>query len=156
MSMLFAAFISNAAGSSDTITLSGTSGSPNVATDIEFSPTDALASWSFLSDGTVDKVTGGQFQAGTEWNDAQPTPSATYYIRAQLDADDAPDTGPTLGSWHALSTTRTWEWIETRNTNGPTRTSAGTLQIDIATDSGGTNIVATGYYRGLAEVQSLA
>lgn len=139
---------------SDTITLSGTSGSPNARTASETSPTDSYMEWSFETDGTVDtnrSDTGStQFQTGVEWNASQPTPTATYYIKATLSAGTTPTSGSTMTTWLALTTRRWWRWTETRN---GFYTTTGTLKIEIATDSGGTNIVATGYYRGTAAVE---
>lgn len=138
----------------DTITLSGTSGSPNARTASELSIDDAYMEWSFETDGTVDinrSDTGNsQFQAGVEWNASQPTPTATYYIKATLDSGTIPTSGSTMTTWLALSSRRWWRWTETRN---GFYTTTGTLKIEIATDSGGTNIVATGYYRGTAAVE---
>lgn len=145
-----------AAGGGEVITLSGTSGSPNVSSDLENSPTNALAGWRFQTNGTVYRVvsdTYTQFQDGTEWNDGQDSPAGDFWIRATLSSGDAPTSGPTLGSWHKVSgsgsTNRTWEWEETFNGDAST---AGTLQIDISSESDGTPIEDTGYYRGNATV----
>lgn len=143
--------------SGETYTLSGTSGSPNIAANTETSPTNSLVSWIFNTDGTVDKDEGGtvtQFQAGTEWSDAQPTPGADMWLRATLDSGDTTTAGDTLGVWLKVagsgSANRTFTWEET--TDGFANT-IGTIQAELATDSGGTNIVATGYYRGTASVE---
>ena len=81
-----------------------------------------------------------------EWYAAQTTPGVTYYGKATLDSGD-PATLNNLSSWVALNSTRTLEW----NQSG-VGTLDGTYKIEIATDAAGNNIVATGYYRGLAEV----
>lgn len=139
-------------------TLSGTTGTPNIASDAQTSPTNAQAGWTFRTDGTVDEEEGAanftQFQDGVEWTDEQDTPTVDIWIRAQNDAGDNPTTGPSLNTWHVLQGSgeadRQWRWIEI--TDGFASTS-GTLQIDISTDSGGSTIVATGYYRGVASTE---
>lgn len=131
----------------DVVTLSGSSGTPNVSSVITVFPTDATAGWRFRNDGSVERLvvsTWTDFNDSTEWV-IPHAHAGSYWIRATLDADSAPSAGPALGSWHALTTTRTWTWTETDS-----GTFAGTLKIEIATDSGGSTIVATGYYRGSA------
>ena len=142
--------------STATYSLSGTSGTPNIASDTETSPTDCTVYWEFQSNGTVWKLedTGSQLNDGVEFTDEQDSPTENLWIRATLDAGDAPTAGPALTTWHQVTgaggTSRRWTWTET--TDG-FATTIGTLQIDIATDSGGSNIVATGYYRGSASVE---
>ena len=135
----------------ETITLSGTTGSPNdQPSSTQSSPQDAEAGWTFASDGTVSyyEIIAGNttFQSGVEW--CNQTPGQTYYIRATSYSGDAPDTGPAMFTWNALTTTRTWTWQVT----GASGTSTGVIKVDISTDSGGDVIVATGYYSGYAEV----
>lgn len=127
------------------ITLSGSSGTPNSATCVQPSGT-ARAGWRFQTDGSLDRNNCAVYSTfGNEWSNKNPP--GTYYIRGQLDSGSNPTSGPTLGNWHVLTTEREWEW-----TQSSTGSNTGTLQIDIATDSGGTNIVATGYYEGDAEI----
>ena len=139
-------------GGGPVYTLSGL----NVASHSQGSPDDATAGWTFNTDGTIDKVqsTTTQFQTGVEWTDEQPSPSEDIWIRATNLAGDNPSSGPSLGTWHKLAgsgaANRTWLWIET--TNGFAST-AGSLTIDLSTDSGGVTIVATGSYRGVASVE---
>ena len=150
-----AGLTSGAAGS--VYKLSGTSGSPNSAVDVKTTPTDTTVSWIFNTDGTVDKkeaASTSQFQTGVEWDSDQPTPCVDNWLRATVDVGDTPSVG-TIGSWSKVagagSSIQTYTWAET--TNGAAD-QTGTLKIEIATDSGGTNIVATGYYRGTAQVLS--
>lgn len=145
------------AGPGIVYTLSGTTGSPNVASHATTSPADAEAGWIFNIDGTVDRDDNGsvaQWQDGVEWTDEQDTPTVDMWIRATNDAGDNPSSGPALATWHKLQGTseavRTWLWEET--TNGFAST-AGTIKVEISTDSGGVTIVATGYYRGVASVE---
>lgn len=137
-----------ASGVIETVTLSGTTGTPNTTLTVKLSPTDATAGWDFNSDGTVDnEATAGisQFNGGVEWIDLSPTGS--YWIRATLNAGNAPDSG-TLGTWLALTISRSWRWTITG-----TGTTSGSVKIEIATDSGGSTIVATGYYGATATVE---
>jgi len=135
------------------VILSGISASPNIDSDFEIDPGIANAGWSFQSNGDLVKISGNAYNE-PEWY-GQPgetthsTPDQTYYIRATNHADSDPDSGPALNTWHSLASTRSWLWQA-----GPGFDfSRGTLKIEIATDSGGTNIIATGYYRGNAETE---
>ena len=141
---------------SETITLSGTSGAPNVSTDTEDTPTNAVAGWRFYANGDVRRVVNSTytlFNSGTEWSNVDP--ANNYWLRATLDSGNAPNSGTGgTGTWQVLagpgeSTLISYEWLEDSDPFAEANT-AGTLKIEIATDSGGSNIVATGYYRGTA------
>jgi hypothetical protein len=125
------------------VALSGTSGSPKVDTDTEPSPTTATAGWQFKSDGTLIKYSGASYTAD-EWWTGGGAPDQTYYIRATYNAGDANDTG-TLGSWLALSANKTWTWTQSAGTK------SGSLKIEIAGNSDGSDLRDTGYYGGTAE-----
>lgn len=148
----FSSVISAAApAAAEVITLSGTTGSPNANSTIKLDPTDADCSWIFNTDGTIDKVstTGtAQFQAGVEWCSDSP-PTGSYWLRATSYSGSSPTTG-TLGSWLALTSTRTFQWYQ----SVVGTTGVGVIKVEIATDSGGSTIVATGYYQGNATVTS--
>lgn len=134
-----------------TVILTGTTGTPNVDNSVGVGDPQN-AGWSFLSTGDLTKVSGSAWAQpewyGEEGETTHLTPDQTYYIRATLDADDTPTTGPTLGTWHSLATTRTWTWTQT----GGLGSYRGTLKIEISSDASGTPIVDTGYYRGYAEI----
>jgi len=128
----------------ETASLSGTSAFPNKAFGLT-PGTDIVIGWEFRTDGTVHKigaVTGdAQFQAGTQW--LNTSPGSTYYIRFTTNSGTAPSASysDTLNTWHALTSLREVKW------NVPSWTfGSGSVKVEIATDSGGSNIVATGYY----------
>ena len=131
-----------------TVSLSGTAGTPNVSNVDTVSPTNAVAGWKFLTNGTIQRLgTFGwtTFASGVEWIDA--TPPATYYIRASNSSGEDPDSGPALDTWHSLASEREWTWTDT--TAGAAG-EQGTLKIEIATTASPPDIVATGYYKGFA------
>ena len=139
----------------EVITLSGSSGSPNTSTDTEQSPTNALSGWRFYATGRVMRVvsdTYTNFNLNTEWSSFYPDVTKDYWLRATTDSGDAPNLGSALSTWHVLqgageATYRNFEWLE--DSDPPTEaTTSGTIKVEIATDSGGSNIVATGYYKG--------
>jgi hypothetical protein len=128
----------------DVVTLSGTSGSPNYATD---TASVALAGWRFNSDGTVDKMEGGsafQFNSTTEWVIPNVYGNGPYWIRYTEDSGATANwiSNSAKNTWLALTSDRIWQWTS----NIGIRTGAG--KVEIAKDSGGSNIVATGYYGG--------
>jgi len=138
----------------EVVTLSGTTGSPIFTSEFDLSPGQALAEWQFLSDGRVFRnfhnKSSTQYSAGVQWVNTQQSPFGDYWIRATANADDLPDTGYALGTWWALTTTRYWGW---EVTGSGFQHSSGSVKVEIATDSGGTNIVATGYYGGTADME---
>jgi hypothetical protein len=125
--------------------LSGTTGSPNTVTT-----SDTAANWSgwrFSAAGNVFKNETGSFTAfnfGTEY--ANTTPPATW-IRITANAGDNPSTGISLGVWLEINVDRDFIW--NRSTLGNT---AGSVKVEISSDSGGSTILATGYYGGDATV----
>lgn len=133
----------------DVITLSGTTGTPTYGVAIAIAPDDADMYWSVHSNGKLGKhgFTGEIYLGGGEWCQNNP-PIGSYWVRATVYAGTTPTSG-TIGSWLALTSTRTWSWL--RSAVG---TTSGTLKIEIATDSGGSTIVATGYYQGDATVEA--
>ena len=137
----------------DTITLSGSSGTPNEVVANEVDPDTAGAGWVFNSDGTVDEEDGvlTQFQPGTEWSSKQPSPPATLYIRATPDTGSVPTVAASaaVNTWLALSTNRAWIWEQ--DVPG---TYQGSVKVEIAWDAAGSNIAATGYYKGRAVVSA--
>jgi hypothetical protein len=89
------------------------------------------------SDGTV-LVTGDNSGTLANYNWITPTTgSTTYYVRATLDSGTF--NSGTTGSWLALTSNRSWlVRVFTLSSRSTTAT------FEIATDSGGTNVVATG------------
>ena len=135
------------------VVLSGTSGVPNVSQDSGITdPSGAVVSagWRFLNTGGVNRKVAGAWvtwsPAPAEWHRA---PGVDYWIRFTLDSGSSPDTG-TFGTWQKLHGTSSAdrEFSETE-TAGPfgSYIRSGTVKVEIATDAGGTNIVATGYYK---------
>lgn len=145
------------------VTLSGTSGSPNISTDKEDSPTNALAGWRFYATGRIMRVvsdTYTNFNLNTEWIDSYPTPSGDYWLRAANQAGDNPTSGSTLDTWLKLAgsgapTYLYWEWVEDSDPPGSAQT-AGTLKIEISSEVDGTPLLDTGYYRGQASQNGTA
>lgn len=98
---------------------------------------EAAAGYKVKSDGTVEAGTSGdstsptysQFFADTDWIRPEENASDAYEVRATLDSGDSPTSGSAVGSWLALSSTRTWE--VSRTTNGTT-TSNLTIEIRAA------------------------
>jgi len=149
MGLLLGGHIYHVVSSAGTVSLSGTSGSPNLSTDIEDTPTNALAGWRFVNDGKVQRIVSdswADFQAGVEWIDIY---DANNWIRATLSSGDSPSTGPSLNTWHQLDVLRQWEWIEGSDPGGQATTS-GTIKVEISSSGSGTPILATGYYKGTA------
>ena len=139
----------------EVITLSGTTGSPISYTDVGEDPGNASVTWIFETDGEVQVLrlieSDFQYATGVQWSDWQPTPGQDYWIRATNNAGSNPTGGSGLGTWLKVagsgSSNRSWVWF--RATVG---TTTGSIKVEIATDSGGTDIVATGYYEGAAQV----
>lgn len=139
----------------ETITLTGTSGSPTYV-DIITSDNDfARQGLIFLSSGTIQKPAGLGGVTNTNFSSwCNTTPSQTYYIRCTyVSGDEAPDSVTSLNTWHALSSTRTFVHTDLRETISY-GTETMVFKIEIASDQFGTNILDTGYYE--AEFTGLA
>ena len=119
---------------------------------------DCIFGMRFRADGNIEKYTNGTAQGQTgywtystsKWNNI--TPSQTYYIRASNDNGNLtfPTTlstsySDTLNTWLALSSSRQFRY-EVAGPRNQVGTLEGLMKIEIASDSGGSNIVATGYY----------
>jgi len=104
------------------------------------------------SDGTVDQRSDNnvsdnivQIDSATDWVIPNSISATTHYVRATQNSQTGGGTlSGTLNTWLALSTDRFWT-IERAAVAG-TGSSIWSLDIEIATDSGGTNVVATGTY----------
>lgn len=144
-------------GGDETVTLSGTSGSPNTSTDTEDTPTNALAGWRFYATGRIMRIvsdTYTNFNLNTEWIDSYPSPVGDYWLEATNFSGDNPNLGSALNTWHVLAgageaTFRNFEWLENSDPLNEA-TTAGTLQVEISDESDGTPVLDTGFYRGTA------
>ena len=58
-----------------------------------------------------------------------------------------PNSGDALNTWHALSSDRKVTWKDNFGAEGVYGSRFTQIKAEIATDSGGSNIIATGYYR---------
>lgn len=138
-------------GISEVVTLSGTSGSPNVSVETRPESQTAVASWDFRTDGSIFYRASQSLVEWTNTDEWLPTaPTKTYYLEAVVDSGDAPTTGTVgAGVWQSLAIQRLWTW-EVSGTTGATY--EGTIRIRISDQSDGSNILATGYYRGSANI----
>lgn len=137
--------------SAGAVNLSGVDGSPILDSDGIGDPTEA--GWVFATSGVLSKKSGLAYNpAPGEWFAPSGSLAGTYYIKATQTGVTTPGDAPSAGSdsldsWLSLAFERQWFWTQSGAGN-----TAGTVKVDIATDSGGSNIVATGYYRGSATV----
>ena len=142
---------------SESVTLHGTSSSPENSFITSMPPTaDCIYGYQFTSDGNIKRYTNGSVFGNTglwtwstsKWNNI--TPSQTYYIRfTNHDTSNGPGLDSSqsapLNTWNALTSSRyaRYDVAGPRNTV-PTFNSV--FKVEIASDSNGSNIVATGYY----------
>lgn len=136
------------------VTLTGSSVSPNNYTVNETDPANAEAGLRLLRDGSLQRVVSGSWTDWftTEWGDPEGTTVGDdYWVQATLVSGDTPtQTNAGFGSWLQLNATHEWSHLQSVvGQDGPTK-----IKIEIATDSGGSNIVATGYYQFTAIVES--
>lgn len=128
--------------------LVGTSGVPIMATDFQTAPNDAQAGWVFNTDGTLDKVgLGAGFYAN--FSNKAPSPIADLWVRSSANAGSRPTSGSALDTWLQVvgGLLRAFYWDEGFGSY------TGSEKFELATDSGGVTIVATGYYGGTATVE---
>lgn len=109
-------------------------------------PSTVTATITFNADGTISGTTAGFASHTFADNWYKPTTSSignSYWIRATVATGTnltSPSSG-TTGTWLQLSSARAWSNTISSVTNKQTR-----LNIDIASDSLGSNIVASGIY----------
>lgn len=139
------------AAPSETITLSGTSGTPILVGLIVSDSNYARVGLTFYTDGSITEASGAGGNGNSAFgNWCNVTPSQTYYIRCtQISTSagsfgSAGDVSP-LNTWLALSSGRSFYVIDTRDTLVYANENT-VVKIEIASDSGGSNILATGYY----------
>jgi hypothetical protein len=108
--------------------------------DGSLAPADSFAGVQYTSAGDIYKCEGNTLTyTDTTMNWLLVGSAADYWIRATY-TGDAPNGGSAVNSWLQLSTTRSWSVGVTGNQG----LLSSTLTISIATDSGGSNIIATG------------
>lgn len=66
---------------------------------------------------------------------------SSYWARMDLNSGTGPTSGPSLSTWHSLSSFLNWEW--SRATVGIT---AANVTLRIASDAAGSTVVATATY----------
>lgn len=98
----------------------------------------SVATIKFETDGVINmqRINGGDTTSA--WG--SPTTAgegANYWVRATLNSGTTP-AGPALGTWHQLSSQRAWSL-----TRGSSGLVACQLTVQIASDSGGSNILST-------------
>lgn len=147
-------FDAQASQPTETVGLSGTTSTPITFFDSGSGAQDLVMGWRFGSDGNIYKyesiynVGGGglYLYSSTQWNNI--TPSTTYYIRVtnfggtkNLSVSDS----DTLNSWIALSSNRDFRVRDSRDVTSYADENM-VMKVEIASDSGGSNILDTGYY----------
>lgn len=138
----------------ESVSLSGTTTTPITFFDQGSGIQDLVMGWRFGSDGNIYKYesiynvggAGLYLYSSTQWNNI--TPSQTYYIRVSnfsgsktLSVSDS----DTLNSWIALSSNRDFRVRDSRDIETYAQENV-VMKVEIASDSGGSNILDTGYY----------
>lgn len=120
-----------------------------LVSSLTLSPANANATLNFNSDGTVSSSHNGSgLDVSHNWHlNPAGGVGTNFWVRATVSAGTTPTSG-TVDSWLQLSSNRSWANADAV-ANGLSVTS--TLTIEIATDSGGSNIVTSGSYTVVAE-----
>jgi len=144
----------------ETVSLEGTTSTPITFQDMSAGIDDLVMGWTFDLNGNIYKYenvynvggNGTYLYSTSTWLNVTPG-QTEYWIRVTNYSGNnlsTTDSDP-LNSWISLSTfptsytTRTFRYRDSRDitTYGNER---GTMKVEIASDSGGSNILATGYY----------
>ena len=135
----------------ETVSLEGTSGSPEASGSFPFADGSLDLGWRFSTNGTVedyDSDNSPQYSSTghADWINTS-SPSQTYYIRGTVASQSGSqaNAGSTLNTWLGLNSNRSFRFTDNR-ASGSYATASLTYKIEIASDSGGSTIVATGYY----------
>ena len=123
------------------------------------SPGPILTGFRFNTDGTVDQHTDDnttdmyvQVDAATDWIIPNSAATTSHWIQVQQNSQTGGGTlsGSVGTSWVQMSSSLEWS-IERQAVSG-VGTSFWSLAVAIATDSGGSNIVASGTYTLTSEI----
>lgn len=140
----------------EVVSLEGSIVAPESNADYPLSDGSMQSGWRFQSNGTVSDYNNDRFPTDatgghTPWVNQSP-PTGSYWIRASIQSQSDPasqsfaSSPSALNTWLATTSTRTFLFTDNRGAASYAGASV-ILKIEIATDSGGSNIVATGYYR---------
>lgn len=140
----------------ETVSLEGTTGTPEDNSSLPLSDGSLQLGWKFATNGDIadydnDGSPTDQNSGHVPWVNNSP-PSGSYWIRASVHSQTDPgsqsfnNSPSAMNTWLALSSLRSFLFEDNRGTATYAQANV-VLKIEIATDSGGTNIVATGYYR---------
>ena len=165
---LMPSFIKSGASNPVSWLLTGSTGTPNLTTSDTTSPEDAIVTyWLSGNSTTSSKLVGAMNKDGygsstsavyTQYTDEfvmpRSHPWGTVYVRLTANAGAAVSSSSHVvdgATWHALLRGTddihfTWQFT------GANGNIDGSVKVEIASDSGGTDIIATGYYRGSATV----
>lgn len=105
--------------------------------DFATAPDDAIANLTFNSDGTCSVSAGVSPSSPANWKTGGGA-GENYWVRWTI-VSGTLSTG-TAGVWHSLTSNVTFG----RNRTGPAGETSASGTVEIATDSGGINIIATG------------
>lgn len=144
------------------VTLSGTSGSPVTY----FDSTNGFGAFSTANFGIVLQSDGDlvRFSVQTSQPDTAEwfngTVSGSYWVRVNVDAFTNSSYGTTsaaglsTNTWYALTSDRSWYRSLQATGSIGIGTSTVTYKVEISTNSSGTNIIETGYYRCRGTVEN--
>lgn len=138
----------------EVVSLEGTQVSPELDGTNPITNGNINIGWRFNADGTIEdynSALGGYDSSGhLPWVNSSPSPSGSYWIRFTLDYDDSNATldSGTMNTWLSLASNQEFQYNDSTAT-GTYGSVAIRHKVEIATDSGGSNIVATGYYQNL-------
>ena len=147
---------------SEVVSLEGTAAVPETNGAPPLSDGSVSVGWAFIGNGAISNA--GQVQdfnvdrtpqytstGHAVWH--TPTTTTQYYFRFSIYDQSDPGSqtfsaAPTLNTWVAMPTGTSLQPFVTDNRTANSYGAAHvTWKVEIATDSGGTNIIATGYYR---------
>ena len=142
----------------ETVSLEGSIASPEINSSLPLTDGSLQLGWKFNINGDIadydnDRGITDVTTGHVPWVNTNPNnPSSSYWIRAAIQSQSNPGSqsfaaSPSaLNTWLALTSVRSFLFTDNRGTNSYGNANV-VLKIEIASDSGGSNILATGYYR---------
>lgn len=149
----------------DVLNLSGTEGTPKSVSKTSVNPSSSVQAGWLVAANTISllSIEKGEIQAAgwllwdtpsyasdnssTDWVIPHDF-DATYYVRATLVAGSNPLMSSGMDVWLSLvpeGANREWRWLQ--SVEGEI---TGTIKLEIASDSDGNDVLATGYYKATA------
>ncbi len=128
------------------------------AQDYDLAPTTVRHSIKLLTNGELWSIrlvlSNVQLEVGVDWDGFQPSPLRDYWARLTYVSGTATNYGNTVdgSTWYKVAGSGSAAVEFGHENSAPTSSVSGTTKVEIASDSGGLNILANANYTTVATI----